>query len=607
MKEQEANPNSRQPRRATLSNIRSFFGDNDEAERARVREIEVSVLLVSLKLLNTERETVLARNPTWERLIKVPDLKPGDYLMISTSNGGTIELSSSLIEEKAYDNQEFDAHITGVPLASSLRIRLEPDVSYIDSASASTIYKNTKDPKSKATSILVSLFSDRESFLIVLLSTLVVTIIAISVGNLLENQDALLVSSISTLLATVTTYQILKKYWRKEDPSISYNLYINAHIFTSPEAPVGTEEDMIPQRFINGCKKGNNDAKEDLKEARRRWDLTREWRERERVYQVTDEKQPYFEIIKENYPFYWAGRGKEGHLVFYERPGELNRKVLIEANGLNVNHMVRHYLYVTEYQWKYLAPDEMAKTISVIDMSKVTYSSLNGEPYKFLNSSLKIANAHYPERSHVIYIVNSPSWFSMLWKMIKGFVHENTQKKVRICSASETLDSMMEHIDKSQIPEYYGGDLRFDPPPGYNGPDRSEAKESCRFFSPEVLGMAEYTRRLNEGTQDSDEKMEGAESNKHEHHPPGTPGEMHQGMNGHNINHHNGHNINHHNDAYNSPANGSTMSTLTPPSAHNNNIRNGLGAGTGARLMNSNVRHYGDDDYSIISSSTVTR
>ena len=38
---------------------------------------------------------------------------PGDELIMSTSNGGTISLSSALMDEKAYDGQEFDADIKG--------------------------------------------------------------------------------------------------------------------------------------------------------------------------------------------------------------------------------------------------------------------------------------------------------------------------------------------------------------------------------------------------------------------------------------------------------------------------------------------------------------
>ena len=68
----------------------------------------------------------------------------------------------------------------------------------------------------------------------------------------------------------------------------------------------------------------------------------------------------------------------------------------------------------------------------------------------------------------MIYIVNAPGWFSMLWRMIRPMVHPNTQKKVRILSRSETLNGLQEFISIENIPEYYGGKLDFG------------GKDSCR-------------------------------------------------------------------------------------------------------------------------------
>ena len=92
-------------------------------------------------------------------------------------------------------------------------------------------------------------------------------------------------------------------------------MVIHGHTFLSPDATKSHDDD-IPQRFIDGCEG-------DLKEARRRWDITRNWRETEGVNTVLQTKQPYFTHIKSLYPFYHAGRGREGHIVFYERPGDL--------------------------------------------------------------------------------------------------------------------------------------------------------------------------------------------------------------------------------------------------------------------------------------------
>jgi hypothetical protein len=99
--------------------------------------------------------------------------------------------------------------------------------------------------------------------------------------------------------------------------------------------------------------------------------------------------------------------------------------------------------------------------------------------------TIATANQHYPERSHVIFVVNAPSWSSFVWRLLSPFVHPNTQKKVKILSKKETLAGLQEHLDISQIPEYYGGQLDF------GGPD------SCRFKSPESLAMDAYVRDIN--------------------------------------------------------------------------------------------------------------
>jgi hypothetical protein len=82
-----------------------------------------------------------------------------------------------------------------------------------------------------------------------------------------------------------------------------------------------------------------------------------------------------------------------------------------------------------------------------------TLGDLAGDNLTFLKRTISYANQHYPERSYVIYIVNAPFFFSMLWKMVKPMVHESTQKKVKILSARETLKGLQEHIDITQIPE----------------------------------------------------------------------------------------------------------------------------------------------------------
>ena len=71
-------------------------------------------------------------------------------------------------------------------------------------------------------------------------------------------------------------------------------------------------------------------------ECRRRWDLTRHWRETEGINTILMEPQPNFHYRKHFYPHYHAGRGKDGHYVYYERPGELDLRALKEKWELTV-------------------------------------------------------------------------------------------------------------------------------------------------------------------------------------------------------------------------------------------------------------------------------
>ena len=225
----------------------------------------------------------------------------------------------------------------------------------------------------------------------------------------------------------------------------------------------------------------------DIKEARRRWDITRHWREAEGINGILQEPQPNFSLIKSMYPHYNCGAGKTGHRIFWERPGEFQPQQLA-ARGIKTDELVRHWLFCTEYQWEVMCKgDQTAKSIAVIDAKNVTMTDLAGNNMEYIKKTVGIANQHYPERSYVIFIVNAPFFASLGWKLVKPLVHENTQQKVRILSSSETLKGLLEHIDIDQIPEYYGGNL------DYGGHD------SCRFKCPDAVEMDEYVRKLNEG------------------------------------------------------------------------------------------------------------
>ncbi|RYG67291.1 hypothetical protein EON64_07760 [archaeon] len=66
---------------------------------------------------------------------------------------------------------------------------------------------------------------------------------------------------------------------------------------------------------------------------------------------ILEEPQPFFFLIKKMYPHYHAGRGRQGHLIYWERPGDFEGSQL-SARGVTTEHLIRHWLFNTEYQWQ---------------------------------------------------------------------------------------------------------------------------------------------------------------------------------------------------------------------------------------------------------------
>lgn len=157
----------------------------------------------------------------------------------------------------------------------------------------------------------------------------------------------------------------------------------------------------------------------------------------------------------------------------------------------------------------------MARCISVIDMENVALSDLAGDKLEFLRKSVAAANAHYPERSFMILIINVPYWFSIVWGIVKPYIHERTLKRMRVLNKSQAFEGsnifgsqqlkfvlgLQEVIDVENIPTFYGGKLTY-------GDDNDSCRYFLRFFdssnlifprflSPEAIEMDEFVRRLN--------------------------------------------------------------------------------------------------------------
>ena len=578
--------------------IKTSLTTNDDPGTPGVAEpaqADVVVRMVTLK--SNGVELVMARNPLWQRLIRIPVMKEGDVVLISTSDGGQVTLSRDFMFENASKSQEKLRDMIaaegqrsqaalpqgtmpsiGVDLRSNAKAaggwnsgfaprRKESADEALMSPTASTSGLSTDDrgnsthtsaqgcaaastfgsvvevpvletelPSSLRLSVswcndevdsalktpvdsgesgssggklwwlqTVSrqALKDNGDNITLILAIMCTIVGATSLGSVNPNNSLLFMFcmclSISLLIHAVQKARTVVEGDRQAlsgadldannstklqgSAQQSLHLVILGHSFTSPDQPIMQAIESIPQRFINACEG-------DVEAGRKRYEITRHWRETEGVNTILVEKQPHFHHIKNFYPHYNAGVGRQGHVVYYERPGELMPQLKqLLSRGIGTKEMLRHWLFVTEFQFEILCKgDPMAKGMSVIDVKGVGVFDFMGKTLEFVKKSVAVAGLHYPERSYVIYIVNANSIFTTIWSIIKGWIHENTAKKVRILGPSETLAGLQEHIDISQIPEYYGGQLCF-----------GDDKDGCRYHSPQSEAIYELVRRVNSG------------------------------------------------------------------------------------------------------------
>lgn len=207
----------------------------------------------------------------------------------------------------------------------------------------------------------------------------------------------------------------------------------------------------LPLRFLRA-------GKGDPIQGQQRYEETLEWRRQEQIDTILREPFPDFALIKEHYPHYYHLKGRKGQPVYYEQPARTNLAALRKA-GVTLEQLLRHYTMITEFQWQLLAPDDFMTSIFVIDLVDIRLKDFVGETVKFVKMASKLSAAHYPERAGVVFVVNVPKWFQIIWRVVRPIVDDATLKKIYILRGEDEIKkNLQEHIDLENIPPEYGGE-----------------------------------------------------------------------------------------------------------------------------------------------------
>lgn len=220
---------------------------------------------------------------------------------------------------------------------------------------------------------------------------------------------------------------------------------------SAPPSPTKNAPGSIPFRFIRA-------TKGDVAAAKERWADTLAWRAENGMDTCLSTPHPHVKEIKENYPHYFHLRGKNNECCYYEQPPKMNLVELRKA-GIEIDSLLKHYAICCEFMWTHIEPSEEGKSIYVIDLDGIGFRDFAGDVVDFVKRASSFTGAHYPERSGTIFVINVPSWFSVIWNVVKPMVDDVTKKKIKILRYGKEaiFQALCEKIDVENIPPEYGG------------------------------------------------------------------------------------------------------------------------------------------------------
>ena len=217
------------------------------------------------------------------------------------------------------------------------------------------------------------------------------------------------------------------------------------------------EEITIPGRYMRGC---NNN----IEEATRRYHHTMNWRRENNIDRIlsripkTISVLKQIHLLKECYPHYFHGCTSKAPrtAVYYERLGMIDINKL-DSYKISIESLLYYNIFLQEYIWNVLDPNDDSKLITVLDVSNIKMSDMMGSTLEYIKKSIQVIQAHYIDRCFKMYIINAPFYFNMLWRIISPLLNETTRGKVSIIgsSASDIVNALSEHIALEDIPVEY--------------------------------------------------------------------------------------------------------------------------------------------------------
>ena len=162
------------------------------------------------------------------------------------------------------------------------------------------------------------------------------------------------------------------------------------------------------------------------------------------------------------YPHGYHGVDKTGRPVYIERYSKMNADYLYKISTLErvSKYWVKGYEHLLYDRFPACSTNgrKISQSCVILDLAGIKLSMFDSRAREFLRTVSKISSDNYPETLGVMFVVNVPSFFSILYSVAKPLIPPDTKKKIHVVTSKHTKEELLKFIDADQLPNFLGGD-----------------------------------------------------------------------------------------------------------------------------------------------------
>ncbi|KAI8877596.1 CRAL/TRIO domain-containing protein [Backusella circina FSU 941] len=161
---------------------------------------------------------------------------------------------------------------------------------------------------------------------------------------------------------------------------------------------------------------------------------------------------------------------KEGHPILIDRTGFHNTKEM--GNHVTTDEMTNYQISANEFLNRVIMPEggEIAgkpvhSETLIFDCTNMSLWQLHMSAFYHLKAIAEIVQQYYPETLHRLFIVNAPSAFVVMFKIIKPVLNPRTLDKIHVLG-KDYKSVLLDYIDADSLPSFLGGNCKCEHMPG---------------------------------------------------------------------------------------------------------------------------------------------